>query len=54
MTALGVGIVFAGYSLTYYGLTQLKGGNWGLFDLVLPTRYAAKKDTPRDGKTGGQ
>lgn len=40
MVGLGVIVMFAGYSLAYYGLTQIRGGNWGLFDLVNPVAWA--------------
>lgn len=52
---LGVGLLvaFGGYSLMYYGLTQTHGGNWGLLDLVLPTRWTAEvAATARDGANG--
>jgi drug/metabolite transporter (DMT)-like permease len=39
MLFLGLGVTFVGYSLVYYGLTQVQGGNWGYLDLVLPTRW---------------
>lgn len=43
------GIAFAGYCSFYYGLTQVQGGNWGLLDLVIPSRWTAKvAATPRD------
>jgi len=47
---IGLGVTFVGYSLLYYGLTQIQSGNWGLLDLVVPTRWsAAVAATPRDG-----
>ena len=50
MLLLGLGVTFAGYSLLYYGLTQVQGGNWGLLDLTLPTRWTpAVANAPRDG-----
>lgn len=39
MLGLGLAISFTGYSLVYYGLTQLRGGNWGLLDLVIPSKW---------------
>ena len=39
MLFLGLGVTFVGYSLVYYGLTQVQGGNWGYLDLTLPTRW---------------
>jgi hypothetical protein len=52
---VGVGILtlFVGYALFYYGLTQIQGGNWGLLDLVLPTKWTpAVAATPKDGANG--
>ena len=48
MIGLGLGLVFIGYSLTYYGVTQLRGGNWGLLDLVVPGRWDKAQATPVD------
>lgn len=51
MPIVGLGVVFTGYSLLYYGLSQINGGNWGLLDLVVPSRWTtAKAQTPKDGK----
>jgi len=30
MAGIGLGITFIGYSLIYYGVSQINGGNWGL------------------------
>jgi drug/metabolite transporter (DMT)-like permease len=50
MLALGLGVTFVGYSLVYYGLTQVQGGNWGYLDLVVPLRWTSSvASTPRDG-----
>ena len=48
MPLIGFGVVWVGYSLAYYGVTQIRGGNWGLFDLVLPGKFnpAAPNDNP--------
>lgn len=40
MIGLGVGVAFVGYSVFYYGLSQVQGQNLGFLDLVLPTRWA--------------
>jgi len=48
MIGLGLGTIFIGYSLTYYGISQLRGGNWGLLDLVVPGRWAKAQSTPVD------
>lgn len=53
MPALGIGIVFFGYWVAYYGLTQITGGNWGFFDLGVPGRWTADTAaTPKDGIQG--
>ena len=39
MPLLGIGVMFMGYSLMYYGITQVRGGNWGLLDLVIPGKF---------------
>jgi len=51
MPIIGMGVVFIGYSLAYYGYSQLNGGNWGYLDLLLPSRATAQKlvNIPRDG-----
>lgn len=49
MPVLGLSVTFIGYTLSYYALTQLQGGNWGLLDLLLPTRWPAAASVPRDG-----
>jgi hypothetical protein len=48
MLVLGLGLTFVGYSLTYYGVSQLRGGNWGFLDLVVPGRWAKAEATPTD------
>ena len=48
MIGLGLGLTFIGYSLTYYGITQIRGGNWGLLDLMVPARWAKAQSTPTD------
>lgn len=50
MLVIGLGVTYVGYSLLYYGLTQVQGGNWGLLDLMLPSRWTPEKaTTARDG-----
>jgi hypothetical protein len=39
MPLLGIGVVFLGYSVLYYGITQVRGANWGLLDLVIPGKF---------------
>lgn len=50
MPGVGLAIVFVGYTLTYYGLSQVKGGNWGLLDLTIPGRWQTAQRIPRDAK----
>ena len=51
MKFVGLAVLFTGYSVTYYGLTQIKGGNWGVLDLTLPTRWANAQSIPKDGQS---
>jgi len=54
MLVVGLAITFVGYSVAYYGITQLQGGNWGLLDLTIPTRWTPTvAATARDGGTNG-
>jgi hypothetical protein len=46
---VGFGVAFIGYSLFYYGITQVRGHNYGLLDLVLPGRWANASSIPDDG-----
>ena len=48
MAGLGIGVAFLGYWVTYYGVTQVQGGNWGFLDLGIPSRWKKAQDTPRD------
>ena len=41
MPALGLGLAFVGYSVLYYGITQVRGQNFGFLDLVLPSKWTA-------------
>jgi hypothetical protein len=45
---VGLGVLFAGYSISYYGVTQLRGQNFGFLDLVLPGRWLKIKQTPEE------
>ena len=49
MAGLGLTALFAGYWVTYYGITQVHGGNWGFLDLGLPSRAGGLMDTQPDG-----
>ena len=45
MPGLGIGVLFVGYTLAYYGYTQVTGNNFGLLDLIIPGRHlGALKD----------
>ena len=51
MAGFGLGIAFVGYWVMYYGITQVQGGNWGLLDLGLPSRWTpAKASQPTDAQ----
>lgn len=52
---MGLGTILLGYSVFYYGLTQIQGGNWGYFDLIIPARWTDPNvvNTPRDGNDTG-
>lgn len=57
MVGAGIVVLWFGYAVAYYGLTQIGvgapkgegGGNWGFLDLIVPSRWAKAADTPRDG-----
>ena len=49
MAGLGLGVLFAGYWLTYYGITQVHSGNYGFLDLGLPSRAGDLQNIPPDG-----
>jgi hypothetical protein len=46
---IGLGVVWLGYSIFYYGFTQVQSGNYGLLDLTLPSRAADLGSISRDG-----
>lgn len=54
MLAVGTTAAWFGYSVFYYGLTQVQGGNWGYRDLVWPSLWALNKNVPRDDGTTPQ
>lgn len=39
MIAVAAVVTWMGYSLIYYGLDQVRGGNNGFFSLVIPGKY---------------
>jgi hypothetical protein len=49
---LGFGVTFLGYSIFFYGLTQVRGGNWGLLDLIVPGRFDGSVATDSGGQQG--
>ena len=52
MAGLGIGIALLGYSVFYYGLSQVQGYNYGLLDLVNPKRWQKVNGTiPKDEPT---
>lgn len=52
MFGVAVGTLYVGYSLVYYGASQLRGGNWGLLDLTVPSRWTVGvAATPTDTGT---
>jgi hypothetical protein len=50
---VGIAVLWFGYSLVYYGYTQVTGGNWGYLDLVLPSRSANAVSNPPPHDGGG-
>ena len=51
MPLVAGGVLLGGYALSYYALSQLLGGNWGLLDMVVPGRWnATTQAVPRDGE----
>lgn len=51
MAGLGIGIAWFGYWVMYYGITQIKGDNYGFLDLGVPGRWAkASGNLPDQGK----
>ena len=46
MAGLGIGVFFVGYSVFYYGLSQVTGHNYGFLDVVVPSRWAAAEASP--------
>jgi len=54
-SGLGILVVFLGYSTLYYGITQVRGGNWGFLDLTLPWRWNEKgvRDLAHDPPSSG-
>ena len=48
MAGLGLGVVFVAYWVAYYGVTQLKGDNYGFLDLGLPSRSKGLAAIPND------
>lgn len=53
---VGLGFITGlfGYNVFYYGVTQVQGGNWGFWDLLIPANWtSAVAATPRDGQSSG-
>jgi hypothetical protein len=53
VAGLGLGIVFVGYWVLYYGITQVKGDNYGFLDLGLPSRADGLAAIPSDSGAPG-
>ncbi len=53
MPLLGFGVTFVGYSIFYYGLTQVRGGNWGLLQLMIPGKFDATVPNDSTGNGAG-
>lgn len=53
MAGLGLGVVFVGYWVLYYGITQVKGDNYGFLDLGLPSRADGLAAIPNDSGAPG-
>ena len=51
MPLLGFGIAWLGYTVLFYGVTQVQGGNWGLLDLMIPGKF--DPSIPRDSGGAG-
>ena len=53
MPLLGFGVTFLGYAVFYYGLTQVRGGNWGLLDLIVPGKFDPSVAMDSGGSANG-
>jgi hypothetical protein len=52
MPGVGIAVLWIGYAITYYGVTQVQGGNWGLLDLVAPGRWTnSTASIPKDASS---
>jgi hypothetical protein len=52
MPALGIGVAFLGYTLFYYGVTQVRGENYGFLDLLLPGKFSKIVSGVKPAKDG--
>jgi hypothetical protein len=43
MLGVGVFVVWVGYSLAFYGIDQIRGGNNGLLSLMIPGKYTNQR-----------
>jgi hypothetical protein len=48
MAGVSIGVVWLGYLLVYYGVTQVQGANFGILDLMLPSRASKLGTIPYD------
>jgi hypothetical protein len=53
VAGLGIGIAWFGYAVLYYGITQIKGDNYGFLDLIVPGRWAKASATQPDQAQAG-
>lgn len=52
MPAVALALMWLGYSVTYYGITQVRGNNYGLLDLMLPGRWSLVRQAPPPNDRG--
>lgn len=52
MPAVGLALLWLGYSVAYYGVTQIRGNNYGFLDLMLPGRWSVVRQAPPPNDRG--
>lgn len=50
--AVGLGLVWVGYTLSYFGICSLRGPGVGLLDLVIPGRHVVIPSSSASLKSG--
>lgn len=53
MGLVPLGVIFAGYQITYYGFALLKGPGMGFLDLLLPQRWGKADGIIQGWNKGG-